>query len=68
VIASCKEYQGVEENCQKDREVDHGESNQVQKAQESEARSGIPQTEKGNQGVRTEEKREAETGASYRCP
>jgi hypothetical protein len=48
VIASCKEYQGVEENCQKDREVDHGESNQVQKAQESEARSGIPQTEKGN--------------------
>jgi hypothetical protein len=57
----------LEESCQKDREVDHGESNQVQKAQENEARSGIPQTE-GSQGFRPEENGKAEAGAQNSGP
>jgi len=57
----------LEESCQKDREVDHGESNQVQKAQENEARSGIPQTEV-SQGFRPEENGETEARAQISGP
>ncbi len=54
MLACCREYGSVQEDCPKDREVDHGEGDEVQKAQKSEARSGIPQAE-GNQGFRTQE-------------